>query len=527
MTREDSYLNDNSYADVLKQISQLEGESVQVIFTCPPIIQRALLKMQDFKDRYQRDLVSLDEVWKECKRVLKDSGSMWIACDNYFYDEQLVRLPFELGRRIQGCGFLFRNVIIWYNLQAERLSRNLVNRYSCILFFTKSKNYRFDLDQVREPHIWKDVEWGGGRRSRYNPRGKDPSNFWLRTEGERGKTLRHIPLTLEDVIARCLLVSSDVNDAVLDIFAENSTTQEIARKLNRIPKACFSQVSYSRELSTSTIEKNRVIMEAKSNPGFGGRIYLKSSEAMDEVSDSSVQLVITSPPYWGLRDYGVGKQIGYGESYEEYLSRLGKVWKECFRVLFSTGSLWININKRIIDGNILLFPEDITRVVLETGFCLKDIVVWHKPVFVPTTGPKNFTDRHEYVLFFTKSYDNYLFKHYEPEKPDYLHPGNEKLANVWKIHRRIGNIGKQISVMINEREIKHTAVYPNELVRRIILLCSNKGDLVLDPFAGSGTTLVVANFLGRQWIGYELNPDYRAIIEWRLKNEAESLLAWV
>lgn len=77
------------------------------------------------------------------------------------------------------------------------------------------------------------------------------------------------------------------------------------------------------------------------------------------------------------------------------------------------------------------------------------------------------------------------------------------------------------------KEIKHTAVYPKELVRRIILLCSNEGDIVLDPFAGSGTTLVMANRLGRQWIGYEINPDYKEIINWRLANEGQSLIRWL
>jgi len=97
---------------------------------------------------------------------------------------------------------------------------------------------------------------------------------------------------------------------------------------------------------------------------------------------------------------------------------------------------------------------------------------------------------------------------------------------VWKIFRKIGNLGKEIEVLINGKRLKHTAVFPEELVKRIILLCSEKGDIVLDPFAGSGTTIAIAEALGRIGIGYELNPDYRFIIKRRLEN-ASTLLRWI
>jgi DNA modification methylase len=519
----------NLYEDILSQLQDIEDNSIQAIVSRPPIFQRIFSSPSfgDLMEKYKEHLKHLDEIWRGCYRVLKETGSMWIICDDYLQGGQLLRLPFNLAKRIQSSGFLLRNLIIWYNLEAESITRDFVNRYTWILFFAKSKTYKFNLDAIREPHIWKDVEWGGGRRSRYNPRGKNPSNVWLKTESEKGKTLRHIPLSLDETITRCILASSDENDCILDIFAENAPTQKISRKLNRIPKACFSRVRYSLQLPTSEVMKGKNIHTVQRPKKFVRALYFKSSEKMDEVPDSSVQLIITSPPYWGLRDYGVREQIGFAEPYEEYLERLNKVWKECYRVLHPTGSLWININKRIIGGQMLLFPEDIAQTVSDIGFFLKEIVIWHKPIFVPTTGPKNFTDRHEYVLFFTKSKRNYLFKADEIKQVDYLHAGSEKLGNIWKIYRKIGNIGKPVEVMIAEKKVKHTAVYPNELVERIVLLCSNEGNIVLDPFAGSGTTLIVANKLGRQWIGYEINPDYKVIIDWRLKNEGGSLSPWL
>ena len=109
-------------------------------------------------------------------------------------------------------------MIIWYNKNKEKFSRDLVRYYSTIIFAVKNKRYDFDLDSSREPHIWKDFEWGGGRRSRYNPKGKNPSNLWLKTHSEKGKTLNFIPLSTEKMMERCLLLSNSKNKDVLIIF---------------------------------------------------------------------------------------------------------------------------------------------------------------------------------------------------------------------------------------------------------------------------------------------------------------------
>jgi len=514
------------YDEILGKLDAVLDGSAQAIITYPPIIQLALeIQEVDFLSGHHKALKLLDYIWKECIRVLTQNGILWMVCDNYFYDGQLVRIPFSLAQRLQSQGLYLRNIIIWYNREREQFSRGLVNRYSCILMFSKGSKYKFYLDRVREPHIWKDVEWGGGRPSRYNPLGKDPSNVWLKTQSEKGRTLKHIILSYEEVIERCLLCSTDENDIVLNLF-EDSLAKSVIKKLGRKFISCSSTVNYDHEIPPVRESYRTSEDQQCSTEHFASAIYVKSSEKMDEIPDSSVQVIITSPPYWGLRDYGVKGQIGYDESYEMYLDRLNRVWKECYRVLKPTGSLWININKRFIQGNLILFPEDICKKMSEVGFYLKDIIIWYKPVYVPTTGPRNFSDRHEYVLFFTKSKQDYLFMPDKLKQQDYLHEGGEMPSNVWKIFRKIGNIGRQVRIMIKERNIEHTAIFPEELVKRISLLCSKPNDVVLDPFAGSGTTVVVANKLGRQWIGYELNPEYKEIIKWRLANEGQSLLPW-
>jgi len=514
--------------DVLQQIRKFQNETFQLIWAKLPIVERTFAEhgIYNFKEALLENLLSLNNLWRECLRVLRKDGTLWVLCDNYYYDGELIPIPFIVGEELEKLGFYLRNIIIWYNLEKENLSRGLTNRYSCILFASKDKDYKFNIDNIREPHIWKDVEWGGGRRSRYHPKGKNPSNFWLKIESRRGVTLRHVPLSIDEVIERCILAGSDEGDMILGIFTEKTPFEEVAKKLRRNFLNCSSGVIYEEIPKVKVDETSSTSF--KKVPEFPtGKIYYRSSEKMDEVPNESVQLIITSPPYWGLRDYGVKGQIGFGESYDKYLERLRKVWEECYRVLTPSGSLWVNINKRIIEGKMLLFPLDIARTVVDVGFYLKEIVIWHKPIFVPTTGPKNLTDRHEYILFFTKQKNGYLFKVPTENFVDYLHDRNKLLGNVWKMYRRIGNIGKPIEVVTAEKKIKHTAVYPEELVKRIILLCSNKEDIVLDPFVGSGTTVVVANKLGRRWIGYEVNPEYKVIIDWRLKNEGSSLAPWL
>lgn len=520
-----------TYSDLLEKLILMSDESVQTIITEPPIIEgiSSAKERIKFADKYARHLFALTPVWKECFRVLKKDGTLWVICDNYFHDDNVVKFPFDLGRTIREQGFFLRNIIVWYNLAHKFLSRDLTNRYSNILFFSKDKyNYKFYIDPIREEHIWKDFEWGGGRKSRYNVKGKNPSNFWLKTFSKKGRIMSHEILSREDVAERCILASSDVGDVVLEVSSNSSDGANIAERHNRkyygyqnLLKPLQKNLFVSFRGGTPDVKTQEITHE------YAGKVYVKSSEGMEEIPSCSIQLIVTSPPYWGLRDYGSGDQIGYDESYGVYLERLNRVWEECYRVLAKTGSLWVNINKRIVDGNFLMFPDEISEGAQKVGFYLKDILIWHRAISVPGMGPKNFTDRYEFILFFTKKKRDYFLKKDELRISDYIHEDNDRIGNVWKLHRRIGNIGKQLSVMIRNKKIKHTAIYPEELVRRIVLLCTNTRDVVLDPFTGSGTTLVVAHRLGRRWVGYEINPDYKEVINFRLRNEGVSLLPWV
>lgn len=239
--------------------------------------------------------------------------------------------------------------------------------------------------------------------------------------------------------------------------------------------------------------------------GVSHKVHFKSSEKMKEVKKESVQCVVTSPPYWDLKNYNVDGQIGYKESYEEYHSRLKVVWNECFRVLKKDGSFWINVHSKKHNSETYLIPLDIIRSLNKIGFFLKDILIWHKSSGIPS-GEKRFGQHFEYILFFVKDKNNFKFRKESLDSIiDYKIENLTSIGDVWNIKKKAGNIGK---------DIPHPAIFPVEMIRRIIKVSTDKTDVVLDPFLGSGTTTLAAIELHRSSVGYELNEkDYKPLIE--------------
>ncbi len=241
-------------------------------------------------------------------------------------------------------------------------------------------------------------------------------------------------------------------------------------------------------------------------------IYLKSSEKMTEIENGTVQAVITSPPYWNLKDYKHSKQIGFGESYEKYHERLDKVWSECWRVLKPNGTLWIVIDKIMQHDKIVHIPYDITQRCRRLDFCLQDMIIWNKPTAIAGMSPNNLVNKYENVLFLSKSRHFKLNKPTESNiAPDYTKDG--RLTDIWRFPVKAGSIRKTPA---------HEAPYPEELIRRIVQLSTDEMDITLDPFLGSGTTMKAALELNRRAVGYEINPDFLPVIADRLR-EVKSL----
>ena len=240
-------------------------------------------------------------------------------------------------------------------------------------------------------------------------------------------------------------------------------------------------------------------------------LYLKSSEIMSEVPDESVDLIVTSPPYNIDIHYGnstvngrvqSSKGVKYADnlSEEDYRNMLGRVFNECKRVLKKTGSIWINIKNRYKNGSIItpFWIEDYFR-----EFTLKNLIIWNFDWGGSTN--KRFAPRYEFVFWFTKDKEDYTFNLSEVSipavnyRPDRYKSQLKNPSDVWKIPMVSGNFLERTG---------HPSQYPEKLVERIILAGTNIGDLVLDPFIGSGTTAVVAKKLGRRYIGYEIVPEY-------------------
>lgn len=242
-------------------------------------------------------------------------------------------------------------------------------------------------------------------------------------------------------------------------------------------------------------------------------IYFRDAKSLKQVKDKSVHLVITSPPYWEIKDYGHENQIGYNDSLNQYLLKLNNIWKECIRVLHSGCKLCINIGDIFLNKiknkrpyQIIPLHSYITSEILNN---LKDSVVylgtiiWNKVSTSNTSGgghimgsiyyPRNgyFFINREYILIFRKR-----GKDPRPNKniKELSKISLENWRTFFKDNWNFPGVKQDI----------HDAMFPYELPRRLILMYSFVGDTILDPFLGSGTTIKVASDLGRNSIGYEI-----------------------
>lgn len=234
---------------------------------------------------------------------------------------------------------------------------------------------------------------------------------------------------------------------------------------------------------------------------------------MVEITDKSIQSVITSPPYFNLKDYGHPDQIGVGDSsYDEYQSRLSAVWSECYTKIVDGGSMWI-VADTFTDkeGKMRLLPQHLVDNLSEIGFQHEETIVWHKPTSLGGMNPKVLVNKKEYVLLLSKGPDLKFNPDIQCgnglEDPGIT--GDGKLGNVWRFPVKRGSLGENVL---------HKAPFPIDLVKRMIRLSTGVGDCVLDPFLGSGTTACASIELDRDPYGYEINEAFKSITENRINS---------
>jgi len=290
---------------------------------------------------------------------------------------------------------------------------------------------------------------------------------------------------------------------------------------------------------------------------------------LEKLPDKFIDCVVTSPPYWALRDYKVKGQLGLEKDFDEYINKLCDVFCRIKRVLKDEGTCWVNLgdtyysksgssflndkltsSKKVrklginkaneIRGMGLLKEQNLTltpfRFALEMqrrGWIIRNVIIWHKPNCMPCSVKSRFTVDFEYLFFFVKSKKYYFEQQREPHKSESL----ERIKHKWNGHREPGSsyAGMDIKKMChplgrNKRCVwtippssfkgKHYATFPEKLIEIPIKAGCPKKGIVLDPFIGSGTTGIVCRKLGRNFLGIDIKPEYCKVAQKRIQ-EAE------
>ncbi len=260
------------------------------------------------------------------------------------------------------------------------------------------------------------------------------------------------------------------------------------------------------------------------------KCIIGDSRKMTEVKDSSIHLIVTSPPYWQLKDYGSEGQIGFNHSYEEYINNLNLVWNESFRVLQPGCRMLINIGDQIARavyyGRYKVIPirTEIIKFCETIGFDYMGSIMWQKKTTMNTTGgatvmgsypyPRNGIVEidYEFILIFKKPGTP---PKVSPEIKNQSKISKEKWKEYFSGHWYFNGV----------RQEGHLAMYPVELPKRAIEMFTFVGETVLDPFLGSGTTSLAASISNRNSIGYEINKGFLPIIKEKLNSQKDFMFS--
>lgn len=259
------------------------------------------------------------------------------------------------------------------------------------------------------------------------------------------------------------------------------------------------------------------------------KIVFGDSRDMHLIPDKSVQLIVTSPPYWQLKDYGTENQIGFNDSYEEYINNLNLVWRECNRVLSNGCRLCINIGdqfaRSVYYGRYKVIPirTEIIRFCESLGMDYMGAIIWQKTTTMNTSGggaimgsfpyPRNGILKmdYEFILLFKKLGNAPKPTAEQKMKSEITkEEWNQYFSSHWNFN--------------GVKQLEHIAMFPEELPKRLIKMFSFAGETVLDPFAGSGTTSLAAMHFDRNSIGYEINKSFEPIIREKLIYSQANLL---
>ena len=246
-----------------------------------------------------------------------------------------------------------------------------------------------------------------------------------------------------------------------------------------------------------------------------------------QLPEDSVDVTITSPPYFDLKDYGSPNQIGFGQNYADYLADLRSVFTEVFRATKPSGSLWVIVDSFRKNQEVVPLPFDLAAELKGAGWSLRDVIIWKKERTLPWTHKGTTRKIFEYVLVFAKG--DAVFKYFADRVretrdlkrwwvryPERYNPKGKAIEEIWSY-----DIPTQGSW--GSKYLRHFCPLPADLVSRIVDLTTNENDVVLDPFSGSGTVPTQAALKSRRFIGFELNEDYVSMFLRHLANETKKM----
>ena len=313
------------------------------------------------------------------------------------------------------------------------------------------------------------------------------------------------------------------------------TKDQLYSKLSKADIEWLHTNSFSEDLQKEMVrvakDKNTLqrIEEIVSRIPTSHKLYLADARQMDMIEDESVHLIVTSPPYWILKEYReIEGQLGVIKDYEKFLSELDKVWKECYRVLVPGGRLIVVVGDVCLPrrryGRHMVVPlhADIQRHCVDLGYENLAPIIWYKIANVSreVSGRNGFLGKPYEPNAIIKNDIEFILMF---RKPGYRRPSlikrklsiiPEELFKEWF---------RQVWMLRGESTKHHPAPFPLELAERLIRMFSFVNDTVLDPFIGTGTTTVAAIRCGRNSIGIEIDPEFFEFAKKRIANEASKL----
>ena len=395
-----------------------------------------------------------------------------------------------------------------------------VDELNIIALSTNKQRKKSKLDIFNEMEfIKKYFNIGQGSRTDLNPQ--------LKEEADRKKSaMSGITKYEQDQMKKAEKLSTELfGDLAIDVLkSEISNLDSGKGSINSLVKRLEKQAN-------DQVNRQAVPDSYELNLG-DVKVFNHTCEDMFELADKTVTSIVTSPPYFAMRDYGNGEsELGLESDRNKYLNNLINIFNECKRVLKDDGSLMVNINEKVENGSYRGVVHQFVGAMLNNGWDLNDEIIWLKNNPVYTVGNRTVRS-HEYIFHFIKKgcksfyYDTELAKKvsdpngfcvYGTDNKPKFFSGMDFRGNV--LRTNVANTGELRKQCKDAGFIlTHSATFPLSVPTLLVLLTSKPGDLVVDPFNGTGSVGEVCRYSGRNYVGYELNPQFIMATEVRMKN---------